>query len=356
MVASGVHWLWPTGDELVDWGANDGFDVALNHQYWRLFTNVFLHGGLIHVALNMWSLLVVGPLVERLYGNLAFAVIYLASGVAGAIASFASFPARVGVGASGAICGVLGALVAFLIVHRRSIPKSILRSFRGSLLTVVLCMALMGYFIPNIDHAAHLGGFVAGMVSGMLLSRPWPVVKSRRIALRRLVATFIIGGALSGLTPVLAHRGAAMLSAEARLQGIGTLFFRPILKELEAIDKDTPALLVLSRDRNDAEARTEFAQTFGSLIRRANANLARLRRVAGRPYPPLRTTARILVEAQSSQLSSLQAAQRYLETGDPEILSGSGGVRDELITAKNAMKSFQEQFNSLRESDLMKRQ
>ena len=55
----------------------------LNHQYWRLITSVFVHGGLIHIAMNMWSLYVIGPLVERLFGNLAFAVIYLASGVGG---------------------------------------------------------------------------------------------------------------------------------------------------------------------------------------------------------------------------------------------------------------------------------
>ena len=92
MVASGVPWLMPSAEQLSQWGANRGIRVVLNHEYWRLFTSVFLHGGLIHLAMNMWSLLVIGPLVERLYGNLAFAVIYLASGVGGAIASLAASP------------------------------------------------------------------------------------------------------------------------------------------------------------------------------------------------------------------------------------------------------------------------
>ena len=100
MVASGVHWLSPTAEQLVHWGANQGIGVALSQQYWRLFTCVFLHGGLIHVAVNVWNLLVIGPLVERFYGNLAFAVIYLASGVGGSIASLTASPLRVGVGAS----------------------------------------------------------------------------------------------------------------------------------------------------------------------------------------------------------------------------------------------------------------
>ena len=87
MVARGVNWLWPTGPQLLDWGANQGLAVMINQQYWRLFTSVFLHIGIIHISMNMWSLFAIGPLVERLYGNLAFAFLYLASGIGGAIAS-----------------------------------------------------------------------------------------------------------------------------------------------------------------------------------------------------------------------------------------------------------------------------
>ena len=211
MVASGVHWLWPTQAQLIDWGANQGIGIALNHEYWRFFTSVFLHGGMVHLAMNMWSLVVIGPLVERLYGNLAFAVIFLASGVGGAIASFAASSFRVGVGASGAICGVLGALVAFLIVHRRTLPKSILKFFRVSLLNVVILMAILGYFVPNIDQQAHVGGFFTGLLTGILLSRPWPVIKSRWATVRRLVAPLLFAGALAGLSYAVTRRAAAAL-------------------------------------------------------------------------------------------------------------------------------------------------
>ena len=100
MVYSGVSPLWPTGSQLILWGANEGARVILLHEYWRLFTSVFVHGGFIHVALNMWSLLAIGPLVERLYGNVAFAVIYLAAGIGGALSSIAANPVRASVGAS----------------------------------------------------------------------------------------------------------------------------------------------------------------------------------------------------------------------------------------------------------------
>jgi hypothetical protein len=123
---------------------------------------------------------------------------------------------------------------------------------------------------------------------------------------------------------------------------IGALV-RPILKEFEAINNDTPATLLLGRDRDDPEARASFTRTIDSLIRRSQTNLELSQRVATSPYRPLQTMARSLVEAQSGQIAALQAARRYLETGDPERLIGSGGVHDAMISAKEAMKAFQEQ-------------
>jgi rhomboid protease GluP len=355
MVASGVSWLWPSTTQLIDWGANHGIDIALGREYWRLFTNIFLHGGLIHLAMNMWSLLVIGPLVERLYGNLAFAVIYLASGVGGSIASVAASPLRVGVGASGAICGLLGGLVAFLVIHRRTIPKSILKSFRGSLLWVVVLMAILGFLVPNIDQEAHLGGFVTGCLTGLLLWRPWPVVKSRWAALRRLFAPFLITAALAGFAHVVAQRATATIPAEVRLQSIRARI-SPALGEYTAINESAPSTLLLSRDRPDAHARAAHTQTIEALIERALANLTNLRR-ATTAYPPLQNMVRAMVRAQASQLSSLRAAQRYLETGDPIYLSGAGGALDEKIAAAGAVKSFYEQqFNFMRDSKLIKTQ
>ncbi len=132
MACAGVPLVSPTATQLVRRGANEGTRVISGHEYWRLITSVFVHGGLIHLALNMWSLMAIGPLVERLYGNFTYAVIYLAAGVGGAIASVAASPIRVSVGASGAICGVLGALLAFLVAHRRSVPTMVLKPLRAT--------------------------------------------------------------------------------------------------------------------------------------------------------------------------------------------------------------------------------
>ncbi len=109
MAVAGVPILWPGALQLARWGANDGARLILHHEYWRLPASVFIHGGLIHLVVNMWSLLVIGPLVERIYGHLAFAVLYLAAGIGGAIASAAVPPVRVSVGASARSAGSWGA-------------------------------------------------------------------------------------------------------------------------------------------------------------------------------------------------------------------------------------------------------
>src|SRR5262249_42359485 len=232
-----------------------------------LFTNVFVHFGLIHLSLNMWNLLVIGPLVERLYGNLAFAVIYIASGIGGSIASFAKSPLRVGVGASGAICGVLGGLVAFLVVHRQRIPKTILTSFKKSLLWVVVSMAILGYLIPNIDHQAHLGGFVSGFLAGLLLSRSWPVVKSRSATLRLIVGTLVTAGALALIAAAVSRRASADLPPEMRLQAMK--------EEFLAIASASPQSLA---EFDEPQARATNLKKIKALSARANANLAAVRR------------------------------------------------------------------------------
>ena len=355
MVASGVPYLSPTGEQLIRWGANQGARIVLDGEQWRLIASVFLHGGLIHLAMNMWSLLAVGPLVERLYGNLAFAVIYLASGVGGAIASFAASPRRIGVGASGAICGLLGGLVAFLIVHRRQIPKTLLKSFRGNLLSVVVLMAILGYFVPNIDQEAHLGGLATGFLSGLLFWRPWPVVKRRWVTLLHCVAPILIAVALGGLAWGVTRRATAVLPPPVRFQGIAEQI-DPALKVYNAITDEAPSTLILKRDRDDADARGGHLETVRDLIRRAGSNLTALRR-ATTPYPPLQSMVKALVEAQSRQLAGLRAAERYLETGDPEHLSGPGGLLEEKTAAKEAIRSFQDQqYKFLLENDMIHRQ
>jgi rhomboid protease GluP len=193
MVRPGVSGLSPSVSDLLDWGAEYGLSVALDHEYWRLVAAIFVHVGILHLVLNMVCLLWAGPTVERLFGNLAFAAVYVLSGLGGAIASMAVHPLLVSAGASGSIFGLFGALVGFLLVRRHSVPGSILKPLGVSAIAFIILNLVAGMAEPRIDMAAHLGGVVTGFACGLLLSRRLPVVDGHRGILRRLA----IGTALA---------------------------------------------------------------------------------------------------------------------------------------------------------------
>ncbi|MFI5457269.1 MAG: rhomboid family intramembrane serine protease [Isosphaerales bacterium] len=341
MVAFGVPVLSPTGPELVDWGANEGVRIVLRREYWRLLTSVFVHGGLIHLAMNMWSLFVIGPLVERLYGNWAFAVLYVAAGLGGAIASVAASPLRIGVGASGAICGVLGALLAFLITHRRSIPVSLLKSLRANVLAIIVFMVILGKIVPNIDQEAHLGGLATGFVCGLLLSRPLFRVSRWWVVARRIVVSVLIAGAMAGTAIAVARRAVTSLSPSVRLRDIGVQI-APALDEFNAIDEAMPGTLVLKRDRGDPPDQQKHLHNIQELAQRGTANLARLRR-ATTPVPSLRIMVDELIQAQNSQLGGLRASRRFLETGNTDDLTGPDGVLALRAATTQSKRAFQKQ-------------
>ena len=121
----------------IRFGSNFG-PLTWTGQEWRLLTSAFLHFGIIHIALNMYALYQGGALVERLFGSARFAVIYLLSALSGSVASGWWDPLRNSAGASGAIFGVYGALLAFLAVRRADIPPSMLKSISSSALLFCL--------------------------------------------------------------------------------------------------------------------------------------------------------------------------------------------------------------------------
>ena len=104
----------PRPDVLVGWGALFGPGVA-NGEWWRLVSAMFLHAGILHIALNCLFLRQIGNLVERLMGSFAFLTIYLVTGVTGAMASLMAHPRSIGVGASGALFGITGTLLAVVL-------------------------------------------------------------------------------------------------------------------------------------------------------------------------------------------------------------------------------------------------
>jgi rhomboid protease GluP len=167
MVAKGVNAFDPDVKDLIRWGADYG-PKTTGGEWWRLFTCMFLHGGSAHLALNMWVLFRVGCLVERLVGRVGFGVLYILSGLIASLTSLYWHPSVPSVGASGAIFGVCGALLAFLLRGSDIIPVQALKELRNSVVAFVGYNLVFGLIHPGIDMAAHVGGFATGFVFGLV--------------------------------------------------------------------------------------------------------------------------------------------------------------------------------------------
>ena len=222
-------------------GAMDGQLIAAG-EYWRLFAAMFLHSGWLHLGLNSLGLFVFGQQVEQLYGHGRVIAIYLLTGLAGSAASYALnlslAPNVIGVGASGAVFGVLGGLVAFFLSHRNQLGDMGRRSLVG-LLVLAGANLLYGFVTSGIDNYAHMGGFICGVALGFVFSPRYlpildvfgfvsEVVDINSIARRwwalpavgvLLVAGVLIGDANVGDSPVTHLRQAQRYRLESNLTG-----------------------------------------------------------------------------------------------------------------------------------------
>jgi rhomboid protease GluP len=156
-----------TPEVLYGLGANHPVPVLQQGEWWRLFTSMFLHGGFAHVLLNGWALYQLGALFEMAVGSFRMLVVYVLTGLAGSLASLL-WTQSLSVGASGAIFGVLGALIAFLL-RRRERLTPFARSLLSQLVGWAAINVFIGFTVPMIDNAAHLGGCAAGFLLGLLL-------------------------------------------------------------------------------------------------------------------------------------------------------------------------------------------
>jgi len=154
----------PSPEKLLQLGALYPPAVGQGHQYWRLITAMFLHAGILHLALNMYALYLFGYLIENAFGVGRFIAIYFVTGFLASVTSFALGPlGEVGVGASGAIFGLLGAWVAYN--YRRRASPLAAAQLQWALILIALNTVLAVSF-RGIDWRAHVGGLVAGVVAG----------------------------------------------------------------------------------------------------------------------------------------------------------------------------------------------
>jgi len=160
-VAQGAGINSPGGGLFFDW-VLFGPAVA-DGGWWRLLTSAFLHGSIIHIAMNMFVLYIVGSAVETYLGSLRYLGVYLVSGLAGAAGALLVNPTQVTVGASGAIYGVFGAL--FIIEYRET------GTLAGQAMSLIAINLVLSFAIPNISWGGHVGGLIGGIVATLVLLR-----------------------------------------------------------------------------------------------------------------------------------------------------------------------------------------
>ena len=150
---------------LAKFGANNILLVK-NGEIWRLLTCAFLHVGLIHLVVNMYSLRVIGPSVEGLIGKGKFVFIYLISAISASLMSLVFVDSNiVSVGASGAIFGLMGALLYFGYHYRLYLNDAI----KTQIIPVILFNLIIGFMMPGIDNGAHIGGLIGGYLATMAI-------------------------------------------------------------------------------------------------------------------------------------------------------------------------------------------
>ncbi len=182
-------------------GAKARYNILLGGEWWRLVTAGFLHAGIVHILMNSWVLFDLGAQVEHTFGTSRFLVIYLLSSVVGFFASMYWTPA-LSTGASAALCGLIGAMMAY--------AKRTNQSFIWSMyMRWMIIIVIIGLIIPVIDNAAHLGGFAGGFAIGYLAGSPTRNADTESLwkaaaALACIVAVAALAMAYQGISEAIA--------------------------------------------------------------------------------------------------------------------------------------------------------
>ena len=156
----------------IRYGANNGA-ATTDGEWWRLVTSMFMHYGVIHLALNMWALFQVGHLVEKLLGRWPYTVMYFGSGIVGGLVTLLWHgDQKWSAGASGAVFGVYGALLGYILREKHTVPPKIYQPLAKSTLTFAGYNLFYGFVHPRIDNSAHIGGLIGGLTLGWLLALP----------------------------------------------------------------------------------------------------------------------------------------------------------------------------------------
>jgi len=333
MTALGVGVLGARPEEYLRFGANFA-PLTTGGEWWRLVTSTFVQLGILHLALNLWALWDSGRLAERLFGNGWFAALYLFSGTAGGCASMLWNQQAISAGASGAVFGVYGALLAYLTVQRGAIPAEALNRLRVSASIFVTYSLFYGFAQAGIDNAAHLGGLAGGFAMGLILARPLDPHRRGSGSARRavLAASF---AAVTLPTAAWLTPGTSRVYRQAIALQNETAAFNADLARLLAAFQDIVTRSQTGRI-SDADVVKELRAT---MLPEWDAAVVRLARVDLDTTAPTRKDYELLLRYAVARRDMIKAVADYLETGNPAYERRVGELRAQ---ADDALIQYQQ--------------
>lgn len=185
------------------YGANNAA-LTTDGQWWRLVSSNFLHFGLLHLALNMWALFQAGQLLEKLLGRTLFTLVYFGSGITGSLLTlFWNGDRAWSAGASGAVFGLYGAMIGYMLREKHALPKTVYRPVIQSAVIFSIYNLVFGLAIPGIDNAGHIGGLIGGLLLGWLVAVPVDLEPRKRLIPQRLrlgavvLVAILVGGSFA---------------------------------------------------------------------------------------------------------------------------------------------------------------
>lgn len=307
----GVSVLGAGGEEYLRFGVNFA-PLTTDGEWWRLLTAIFVHFGALHLAFNLWALWDSGVLAERLYGNAHFLAVYLFAGLCGSCASLYWNPDVACGGASGAVFGVFGALLAYTLVQRGAVPSAAFNRLRVSSSSFVAYALFMGFMHGGIDNAAHAGGLAGGFAMGCLLARPLAIDARARNASYRVVLACLFA--------------ALTLFPAAYYMPDGSRMFRQARDLQQAIDafradekrlQDQFMQVAAGSKKRGVDAATAARELKRDVLPAWDAAVARLEHVELDAKAPARADYEILLRYARARRDGMHAVAAYLESDDP---------------------------------------
>jgi membrane associated rhomboid family serine protease len=183
LFGSGIH------GKVIEEGVLDRFDVSVSHEYWRLVSAGFLHENFLHIGFNMYLLYLLGVMLEPAIGSVRFAAVYVTALLAGSFGALLATAAP-SLGASGAVFGLMGAMVVELRARRLSVMESGI----GGLILINL---ILSFSIANISVGAHVGGLIGGALAGLALRAAGDRFKALGLLACLAIAAISVAGAIA---------------------------------------------------------------------------------------------------------------------------------------------------------------